>query len=99
MKGKKTGGRKAGTLNKRTQAMQAAMKAAALGLPTGASALERLQAIYRDDSQPLDVRMQALALALPYESPKLAAIQHTGAGGAPLVFPVVNVALAHSGSD
>jgi hypothetical protein len=38
----------------------------------GRSALELLQSIYRDPSQPIGMRMRAATIAIAYESPRLA---------------------------
>jgi hypothetical protein len=84
MKGKKTGGRQKGAKNKRTLALETAMKEAALGLPTGTTALSLHQSVYRNETLGLDLRLQAAAQAMPYESPRLAAVQHTGANGGPI---------------
>lgn len=42
--------------------------------PDGATALELLQAVYRDPQQPLSVRIRCATEALPYENPKLSAV-------------------------
>ena len=45
--------------------------------PDGATALQLLQAVYRDQRQPLPVRIRCAAEALPYENPKLSAMAVT----------------------
>jgi hypothetical protein len=80
----KSGGRKKGTPNKRTEERAAAMKDAAekigaviAGAFDGDShAL--LMTIYKDPERPIELRMEAAKAAIAYEKPRLAAIEHSG---------------------
>jgi hypothetical protein len=79
----KTGGRKAGTLNKRTVALRTATATAAeqisatLGLEVfHGDAHALLMTVYKDLNQPIGLRMEAAKAALPYEKPRLASIEN-----------------------
>jgi hypothetical protein len=78
----KTGGRKVGTPNKRSTALQAVAAAAAEKIETtlGPNAFDGdahalLMAVYKDERYPIGVRIDAAKAALPYEKPKLASIE------------------------
>jgi hypothetical protein len=78
----KTGGRKAGTPNKRTVAVQMAAAAAAerIGTVLGPDAFEGgahalLMSVYKDPNQSIGLRLDAAKAALPFEKPRLAAIE------------------------
>jgi hypothetical protein len=77
----KTGGRKCGTPNKRTLALeQAAAEAAGkIASALGDTAFEGdahslLMAVYKDTSKPLELRIQAAKAAIGFEKPRLAAV-------------------------
>ena len=81
MKGRKTGGRKAGTRNRRTvendrAATEAARKISATikGAFEG-DAHELLMAVYKDPDQLLQVRIDAAKAALPFEKPRRVATE------------------------
>lgn len=77
-------GRKSGTPNKRTADRVAAMAQAAQAI---GAALERafagdahslLVAVYKDETLPIDLRLDAAKAAIRYETPALAAVEHSG---------------------
>jgi len=81
MKGKKTGGRKAGTPNRHGEKRKAAVRALAQRLAAvipdafDGDAHAYLMAIYKDPRQETAVRIDAAKAALPYEKPRLAPIE------------------------
>ena len=89
--GERRGGRQKGTPNKLTAArierMNEAAKALEATLPhafTG-DAHAFLMAVYKDESLPLEVRLDAAKAAIPYERPRLQAIAHSGIDALPRV--------------
>ena len=81
--GERRGGRKRGTANKRTAGLQEAMAAAAKQIEemlSGAfegDAHALLMTIYKDESRPIELRLEAAKAAIAYEKPKLAAVEST----------------------
>lgn len=70
--GKKTGGRKAGTPNKKTAEKVDAIEA------SGLTPLDFMLTVLRDESQSMDNRMWAAEKAAPYVHAKLANIEIAG---------------------
>src|SRR5215471_2429687 len=82
-KGKKTGGRQKGTLNKKTLARRCDVREAVerieavLPDPFIGDGYALLAAIYKDNRLPLGVRMDAAKAAVVYERPRLAQVAMT----------------------
>jgi hypothetical protein len=81
----KTGGRKRGTPNRRTVQLERAMERVAQTLaehlgehcfPGDAHALAI--AIYKDTRNDPELRLEAAKAAMPYEKPRLSAVEHSG---------------------
>jgi hypothetical protein len=72
-KGRKTGGRRKGTRNKKTVAQIDALVASGEVLP-----LAYLLTIMRDEGQPLDVRLFCAKAAAPYCHHRLSSVEHNG---------------------
>ena len=88
MAGKKTGGRVAGTPNKRKRQAVVAEAIARVGetIPDAfaGDAHALLIAIYKNPNLDLHVRLQAAKAALPYEKPRLQAVTLANQGAEPL---------------
>lgn len=67
----KTGGRKRGVTNKRTERYQAEVT------KSGLKPVDYLLTVMRDKRQPLPIRLDAAKAAAPYTSPRLAVIDST----------------------
>ncbi|MGC1859666.1 MAG: hypothetical protein WA733_00700 [Methylocystis sp.] len=91
LKGERRGGRQRGTKNKRTldlaraQAETSEKFTAALGPAafTG-DAHALLMSIYRDASQPVELRVTAARAAIPFEKTRLSATELSGRAGGPI---------------
>ena len=86
--GERRGGRGKGTPNKKT--VEASLKAAEVGrvladhlgehcFPGDAHALA--MAIYKDTRNDPELRLEAAKAAMPYEKPRLSAVEHSGSIG------------------
>lgn len=75
----KTGGRKKGTLNKRTQFMNLPRRTR-----RGVTPLEYMLRVMRNGRAVSDRRDDMAKAAAPYMHPRLNAIQHTGKDGEPI---------------
>jgi hypothetical protein len=83
MKGRKTGGRKKGTRNKRSVAQIEAAAAIVGGTP-----LEFMLGVMRDVVQPTELRLSAATAAAQYCHAKLKSIEHSGPGGGALEYEI-----------
>ncbi len=88
MKGKKTGGRKKGSLNKVNAERRVMLTEAQLA---GLTPLEYMLAVLRDKEQKPATRMVAAQNAAPYIHPKLASVDHGNKDGKPLALAMLDV--------
>ena len=79
-RGRKTGGRRKGSLNQRTLAMQEHVASA---LADNATPLDFLISIYRNPGLPIELRVHAAAKAAPYIHRQLKSVEQSGEGGGP----------------
>ena len=78
-RGQKTGGRRKGSLNQRTLAMQEHVAA----LTEDATPLDLLMSVYRNPELPIELRVHAAAKAAPYVHRQLKSVEQSGEGGGP----------------
>lgn len=86
MQGRKTGGRRKGTPNKRKERVRAVVAAANAA---GEEPLDFMLRLMRDKTQTMEVRRDMAKAAAPYVHAKLASVEHSGKGGGPLQVQVV----------
>ena len=79
----KTGGRQKGSLNHATFARQSAI------LASGLSPLDYLVSVYRDENQPVNVRVDAAKSICGYVYPKLSSVDIGGRDEQPLVVQII----------
>ncbi len=90
-KGERRGGRQRGTPNKRTRELARAQAEASekITAALGATAFDGdahalLVSVYRDTTQPTELRVTAARSALPFEKPRLASTELSGKDGGPV---------------
>lgn len=97
--GKRTGrprGRPSGARNKMTLDREETVKEAALWIeaqlpePFRGDAHALLMAVYKDVSNPMNLRIDAAKAAISYEKPRLAAVEHSGDKDNPVAFAVLS---------
>jgi hypothetical protein len=83
----KTGGRKAGTPNKKTAALKQAVVEAVGALPDAfeGDSYAFLATVYKNQALPLGVRLDAAKAVISYERPRLANVAMTHALAGPIV--------------
>jgi hypothetical protein len=87
IRGERRGGRSTGTPNKHTEhrlaAMQEAVKKIEAAIPDAfeGDSHALLASIYKDPSQPIQLRLDAAKAAIGYERPRLAATELSGGLG------------------
>jgi hypothetical protein len=79
-RGQKTGGRRKGSLNKRTRAMLEQFA----GPPDNATPLDLLTSVYRNPELPIELRVHAAAKAAPYVHRQLKSVEQSGESGGPV---------------
>ena len=78
--GQKTGGRKKGTPNKRTQEIQTKLET------LGCDPIERMARIATDEANPPELRLKAYSDLAPYLYPKRKAVEQSGEISKPVSF-------------
>jgi hypothetical protein len=78
--GRKTGGRRKGSLNQRTRVMQENIAA----LAENSTPLDLLMSVYRNPELPIEIRVHAAAKAAPYVHRQLKSVEQSGEGGGPM---------------
>ncbi len=88
VKGERRGGRQPGVSNKRTVALAQAQAAAAEKVTAAlrdaafdGDAHALLVSVYRDTTQPMELRLNAAKAAIAYEKPRLQSVTMAGADG------------------